>query len=213
MLPACWPTTASRTTPGPNSAEVGIAPNLLIALGFVALIALAALRAYLERLPAARRFFAATGWLEVGGLALMLGGLIFLGCAQILLRNAFHSGWLWADPLMRHLVLWLGALGASLASARMRHISVDALSRLLPESLLPLRRFIVYGLTAIVAYVLLISAVRLVANERGFGEVAFLGVRTWVLQLVLPVAFGIITYRTLLAIFLARESVESGLES
>jgi len=192
---------------------VSIAPNLLIALGFVGLVVLAGLRAALDRSPHARRFFAATVWFEIGALAAMLAALIFLGCAQILLRNAFNSGWLWADPLMRHLVLWLGALGAALASARMRHISVDALSRLLPPNLLPLRRFIVYGLTAIAAYALLISTVRLVADERGFGEVAFLGIRTWMLQLVLPVAFGIITYRTLLAIFLGRESVESGLES
>jgi hypothetical protein len=33
-----------------------------------------------------------------------------------------------------------------------------------------------------------------------------------VLQTILPVAFAMITYRTLLAIFLGRESVEAGLE-
>jgi C4-dicarboxylate transporter DctQ subunit len=184
----------------------------MLVLGFVGLVVLAALRGGLERSPRARRFFAATGRVEIAVVALMLVALVFLGCAQIFLRNAFHSGWLWADPLMRHIVLWLGALGAALASARMRHISVDALSRLLPASALPLRRLIVYGVTAAVAYALTVATVRLVVDERGFGEVAFLGVRTWVLQLILPAAFAIITYRTLLAIFLGRESVESGLE-
>lgn len=185
---------------------------LMLALGFAALVALAALRASLERAPRARRFFSITERVEVGVIALMLLALVALGCAQILLRNVFNSGLLWADPLMRHLVLALGALGAALASARMRHISVDALSRVLPASLLPLRRLVVYGVTAVAAYALMIAAMRLVADERGFGEVAFLGVRTWVLQLVLPVSFGIITYRTALAIFLGREAVESGLE-
>lgn len=185
---------------------------LLLVLGFIGLVVLAALRAGLERSPRARRFFAATGRAEVAIIALMLVALVFLGCAQIFLRNAFHSGWLWADPLMRHIVLWLGALGAALASARMRHISVDALSRLLPASALPLRRLIVYGVTAVVAYTLTVATIRLVVDERGFGEVAFFGVRTWMLQLILPVAFAMITYRTLLAIFLGRESVESGLE-
>ncbi len=186
--------------------------TIMLVLGFVGLVVLAALRGGLERSPRARRFFAATGRVEITVVALMLVALVFLGCAQIFLRNAFHSGWLWADPLMRHIVLWLGALGAALASARMRHISVDALSRLLPASALPLRRLIVYGVTAVVAYALTVATVRLVVDERGFGEVAFLGVRTWVLQLILPVAFAMITYRTLLAIFLGRESVESGLE-
>jgi TRAP-type C4-dicarboxylate transport system permease small subunit len=185
---------------------------LLLVLGFAALVALAALRASLDRAPRARRFFALTGRVELAVLALMLIALVFLGCAQILLRNAFQSGWLWADPLMRHIVLWLGALGAALASARMRHISVDALSRLLPAAALPLRRLIVYGVTAVVAYALTVATVRLVVDERSFGEIAFLGVPTWVLQLILPAAFAIITYRTLLAIFLGRESVELGLE-
>lgn len=185
---------------------------LLLVLGFVALVALAALRASLEAAPRARRFFYITGRVEIVILALMLMTLVFLGCAQILLRNAFQSGWLWADPLMRHIVLWLGALGAALASARMRHISVDALSRLLPAAALPLRRLIVYGVTAVVAYALTVATVRLVVDERSYGEIAFLGVPTWVLQLILPGAFAIITYRTLLAIFLGRESVEAGLE-
>jgi TRAP-type C4-dicarboxylate transport system permease small subunit len=184
----------------------------LIVLGFVAIAVLAALRAGLERSPRARRFFAFTNGVEIAVIALMLLALVVFGCAQILLRNAFNSGLLWADPLMRHLVLWLGALGAALASARMRHISVDSLSRLLPPSLLPLRRLIVYGVTAVAAYALMVATLRLIADERSYGEVAFLGLRTWVLQLVLPIAFAMITYRTLLAIFLGRESVESGLE-
>lgn len=187
-------------------------PTVLIVLGFAGLAVLAGVRAWLERSQPARNFFAFTTRVEVGLLTLMLATLVVLGCAQIVLRNAFSSGLLWADPLMRHLVLWLGALGACLASARMRHISVDALSRLLPPSALPLRRLIVYGATAAASYVLMIAAMRLVASERSFGEIAFLGIRTWVLQLVLPIAFAIITYRSILAIFLGREAVEAGLE-
>ncbi len=187
--------------------------TLSIVLGFLAIVAMAGLRATLEKSARARRFFDVTMRIEVGVLALMLLALVVLGCAQIVLRNAFNSGILWADPLMRHLVLWLGALGAALASARMRHISVDALSRLLPRSALPTRRAVVYGVTAVAAYMLMIATIRLIVDERSFGDVAFLGVRTWVLQLILPLSFALIAYRTLLAIFLARESDESGLAS
>jgi TRAP-type C4-dicarboxylate transport system permease small subunit len=192
---------------------VSPALKLIIALGFVALVLLAALRARLERQDRGSGFFAAMARVEVGFIALMLLVLVALGCVQIVLRNAFHSGLLWADPLMRHLVLWLGAFGAALASARMRHISVDALSRLLPERYHPLRRSIVYGLTAVAGYLLLISTVRLVLDERQYGDIAFLGIRTWVLEAVLPLAFAIITYRTLVGLFLGRESAESQLEA
>ncbi len=146
-------------------------------------------------------------------MALLLGTLVVLGALQILLRNAFHSGLLWADPLMRHIVLWLGAMGAALASAHMRHITVDALSRLLPAWWRPARRVVVYGSTAVVAYLLAVAAVRLVVDERGFGDVAFLGIETWVMQLILPGCFALIAYRSLLAIFLRWEPAEAGAEA
>ena len=187
--------------------------KLIIAAGFVILVALAGLRAWLEHRQRATGYFAAMARVEIGFIALMLLSLVGLGCVQILLRNAFHSGLIWADPLMRHLVLWLGAFGAALASARMRHISVDALSRLLPERFHPLRRFIVYGITAIAGYLLVVATVRLVLDERQYPEVAFLGIQTWMLEAVLPIAFAIITYRTLVGLFLGRESAETQIET
>jgi len=99
-----------------------------------------------------------------------------------------------------------------MAAARMSHITVDVVSRLLPERLKPARRWVVYGATAITAYLLAIAAVRLVIDERTYHEVAFLGIQTWVLELILPFAFAVITYRTILAIFLAREPAEAGSE-
>jgi len=186
-------------------------PGVLVA-GFALLAALAAVRARLERHAGARALFLAAGRLEIGVVALLLASLVILGAAQIFLRNAFDSGLMWADPVMRHILLWLGAMGAMLAAARMNHITVDALSRILPPSLKPARRWVVYGATAVVAYVLAIAAARLVIDERLYGDVAFLGVRTWVLQLILPAAFFVITYRTLLAIFLGREPAETGVE-
>jgi TRAP-type C4-dicarboxylate transport system permease small subunit len=184
----------------------------VVIAGFALLAALAALRARLERRDAWRAFFRAAGHAEIAIITLLLASLVVLGGVQIFLRNAFHSGLLWADPLMRHVVLWLGAMGATLAAARMRHITVDALTRVLPPALRPARRLVVHGTTSIAAYALAIAAVRLVIDERSFGEVAFLGIRTWTLQLILPVAFFAITYRTLLAIFLGRESAEAGTE-
>jgi TRAP-type C4-dicarboxylate transport system permease small subunit len=187
-------------------------PTVLAIAGFGVLVALAAARARLERHAGARSFFGFAGRLEIGVIALLLGTLVIVGALQIFLRNVFHSGLLWADPLMRHTVLWLGAMGATLAAARMNHITVDALSRVMPPAFRPARRVVVYGATSIAAYLLAIAAMRLVIDEREFGDVAFLGIRTWVMQLILPAAFLVITYRTLLAIFLGREPAEAGAE-
>jgi len=186
--------------------------HLVALAGFLLLLALAAGRAALERRGRGGALFGAAGRAEVLFVALLLLTLVALGATQIFLRNFFNSGLLWADPLMRHIVLWLGACGAALASARVRHISVDALTRVLPARSRPGRRVIVYSATAIAAYLLAISTVRLVIDEREFGEIAFLGVHTWVAQLILPAAFVLITYRTLLGIFLAREPAETAEE-
>jgi TRAP-type C4-dicarboxylate transport system permease small subunit len=182
----------------------------LVAFGFVVLFVLALARARLDRRAAARRVFDFFWRVEIAVIALLLASLVVLGTIQIVMRNFMHSGLLWADPFMRHAVLYLGAMGAMVAAARLNHITVDVVSRFIPAGLKPARRWFVYGATAIAAYLLAIAATRLVINEHEYHEVAFLGIQTWVLELILPFAFAVITYRTLLAIFLAREPAEAG---
>jgi C4-dicarboxylate transporter DctQ subunit len=168
--------------------------------------ALAVVRAYLYRGNRFDRFFTTFSRIEVGAIMVLLAALVFLGCMQIVLRNFFHSGIIWADPLMRHIVLWLGCLGAALATTRVRHINIDVFSRLLPERFKPVRRAIVYTATALAAFVLGVAALRLVVDERAFGDFAFAAVKTWVLQTVLPFAFFVISYRSLVNLFTGREA-------
>ena len=176
---------------------------LLIVLG-ISILAL--VRAYLDKKPGWRAFFGFLGRVEVAIIALLLASLIFFGCLQIFLRNVFHSGIIWADPLMRHIVLWLGCLGGVMATARIRHISIDVFTRFLPAPLQPFRDKIVYFATAVAASVLGLAALKLVIDEKEFGEKAFLNLDVWMLQLILPIAFFLITYRSLLNIFLSRKA-------
>ena len=168
--------------------------------------AAAVVRTVLYRKRKLPGLFGFVGRLEVGIIATMLLALVLLGCMQIVLRNFFHSGVLWADPLMRHLVLWLGCLGAALATTRVRHINIDVFSRLVHRRHKGYRRAIVYTATAIAAFYLGAAALRLVVDERAFGDVAFGSVKTWVLQIVLPVSFFLISYRSLVNLFTGRES-------
>jgi len=178
------------------------------------LVALAGGRALLIRRKILDRLFNALGWVEVSILGLMLGTLIVLGGLQIVLRNFFHGGVLWADPLMRHIVLWLGCLGAALATTSGRHINIDVFSRMLPEGAGPWQRTLVYGATATATFMLGVSAWRLVLDERTYGDLGFGPVPVWVLQLVLPVAFFMICYRSLVNLFigLEPETLEEGME-
>ena len=170
------------------------------------ILILALVRALLDKRPKWKAFFAFLGRVEVAVIGLLLGALIFFGCLQIFLRNVFHSGVIWADPLMRHIVLWLGCLGGVMATARIRHISIDIFSRFLPGPLQAFRDKIIYLATALVSSVLGMAALRLVFQEKEFGERAFLNIDVWVLQLVIPFAFFLIAYRSLLNTFLGRKA-------
>ena len=170
------------------------------------IVALAIVRAVLYRKRRLLGLYGVVGRLEVGVIAALLLALVLLGCMQIVLRNFFHSGVLWADPLMRHLVLWLGCLGAALATTRVRHINIDVFTRLVPRRHRGYRRAVVYTATAVAAFYLGVAALRLVVDEHAFGDVAFGTVKTWVLQTVLPISFFIISYRSLVNLFTGRES-------
>jgi TRAP-type C4-dicarboxylate transport system permease small subunit len=133
--------------------------------------------------------------LEDGLLALLLGALIVLAALQILLRGVFGTGLAWADPLLRALVLWLGLLGAVAASRDGRHITVDAVSRLLPGRMRAAVTVATSLFAAAVSALIAWHAGRFVASEFAFGSSAFSGIPAWALQSIIPVAFGAIALR------------------
>lgn len=131
-------------------------------------------------------------------LVLLLGATVLLAPLQILLRGAFGTGIAWIDPLLRVLVLWLGLLGALVASRDGRLISIDVMSRILPPRPRAAAGAATSLFTASVSGIVAYHAARFVASELRFGIVAFSGIPAWVLESILPFAFGAIALRYLL---------------
>ncbi len=127
--------------------------------------------------------------------AVILLGMVFLSGLQIVLRNFFDSGLLWIDPLLRHLVLALALIGAVIATGLKRHVQINVLGRLLQGK----THDVVGGLIAILAggvtLTLAHAALLFLADERAFGETLFLGIPSWGVALLFPVAFLAMTYR------------------
>ena len=69
-----------------------------------------------------------TAWIEDGLLVLIVATLVGIAGLQIILRDFFNIGLTWGDPLLRTLVLWVGMLGAMIASRTENHISIDCLA-------------------------------------------------------------------------------------
>ena len=135
-------------------------------------------------------------------LCLLLGLMIFLGAMQIVQRNFLSTSYAWTDELLRLLVLWLGLVGAVAASRDDRHISIDILSRYLPEKRINQVRLAVDFFTATVCAVLAWHCARFVWLEKEFGATVMTGQPAWIFEAVIPVAFALIAYRY--AIFFLR---------
>ena len=73
--------------------------------------------------------------IEGAVLIFLLLVMLFMAFGQVVLRNVFTGGIVWGDILLRHLVLWIGFLGAALATSGERHINIDILTRYLSERL------------------------------------------------------------------------------
>lgn len=176
-------------------------------LPFVLAIALAlgaalGIRWYLTREGRIDRFHRVTRLLEEAGLSVLFFGVLAVTCLQIFMRNLFHSGFIWTEPMARYLVLWIAFFGAYTATSRGRHLAIDIVALLLR----PRTRAILQRVTALIAAGVCIAlangAYAYIRQEYEFGREAFLGMRTWVVQSILLFGFGMLAYRFLVATFI-----------
>lgn len=146
--------------------------------------------------------------IENAVLVVLLVALVALACGQIVLRNLFSVGIVWADGLIRLLVLWLALLGAVAASGERRHIAIDALIRVLPERA-RLAADALRGLFAAAVCALLARySWSFVADSRAFGDLLLDGLPAWWFQLILPAGFALMACRFMLgAVRAAREAL------
>ncbi len=137
-------------------------------------------------------------FLEDSLLVTLLVALILLATVQIVMRNVFDAGFAWSDELSRLLVLWL-AMAAAIAAARDdRHIAIDVLSRFLKGRALAATRMVVALFTSAVCGVLAWHAGRFVNEARIYEDLLLGTVPAWLLQSILPIAFGVMALRYLM---------------
>ncbi len=133
--------------------------------------------------------------LEHGLLVVLLVGLIGLGLSQILLRNFAGISLVWADAMMRAMVLWLAMLAGAIAAGRLKHIRIDLIDQWLGEPWARRINRITLLLTSLVCVLVGSQCFRLVLLEREFPGEAFLGIPVWAVLLILPIGFGLMAAR------------------
>jgi TRAP-type C4-dicarboxylate transport system permease small subunit len=124
--------------------------------------------------------------IETGLLVVFLSTMILLAFLQVMLRNFFGIGFLWADPLVRHLVIWVGFLGAAVATHEERHIGIDALTRFFS----PRWKAAAHAATSLFAIVVCLfladAAWVFLQDEKASGSDFMLNLPTWIALLVIP---------------------------
>ena len=130
---------------------------------------------------------------------ILVAVMVLMAFLQVILRN-FDAGLLWADIFLRHLVLWVGFIGASLATRDEKHISIDALSRLVPERFLPYVKLIVDAVTLVICLVLANAGYQFLGYEIEANTILFNDIPAWPFQLIIPAGFALIAFRFFLKI-------------
>ena len=151
--------------------------------------------------------------LETSLVVLLLGLMIFLDFAQVILRNFFSSGFIWADTFLRQTVLWVAFLGASLAVQERKHINIDVLSRLMPERWKRLSRLLTDVFSAVVCFAFLRASITFVKNEIAQATILFLDLPAWYFQIIIPVGYGLICFRFLIKALEDLHSLSRGSEA
>ena len=125
----------------------------------------------------------------------LVTGMVVLSAVQILLRNVWHTGLNWAEPLLGMALLWLTMLGALAAAGLGRHLAID-----LAAALLPRRASVWVGratsvFAAVVCGLLAWAAGRYVGFQREMDATVLLGWPIWKYYGIIPVAFWLMVFR------------------
>ncbi|HJT97140.1 MAG TPA: TRAP transporter small permease, partial [Rhodanobacteraceae bacterium] len=126
--------------------------------------------------------------------AVLVLAMVVLAGAQILLRNLFETGFAWADPLLRAMVLWAAMLGALAAARDDKHIGLDLLTHFLHGRARRVARTISLLFAAVLCAAMAWHGGRLVALDFDGGQPVG-AIPGWIIELILPVGFALLALR------------------
>lgn len=133
-------------------------------------------------------------------LCLFLAAMIGLAFLQVIMRNVFNAGLPWADTVVRHLVLWVGFLGATLATKLNQHLTLEVVTKYLPERGCHLTAVLVRVFAGVVCFFLLCASLRFLADEASTGEQFLHLFPSWWVLVIIPATFILIPFHLLFSI-------------
>lgn len=128
-------------------------------------------------------------------LAAVLSVMLLLAVGDIAMRLITGGSLIWIPPVLQVLVLWLGLLGALLASRSQEHIAIDVISRFVG----PLGKKIcgISGslFAAVVCSLVAYFSIEFIQQSIEYDDIAFAQVPAWPLQIIIPFTFSLMALR------------------
>lgn len=132
-----------------------------------------------------------TGWLIIFFLSIM----ILMAFGQVVLRNIFHTGIEWGDVFLRHIVLWIGFLGAAIATGEGRHLKIEFVNKLAAERYRKVIYIVTNLFAAAVCVFLMKAAASFVRLEIESGSTLILDLPTTYFIIIIPAGYGLLAFR------------------
>ena len=126
---------------------------------------------------------------------ILLSFLMIVAFTQVVLRNLFSSGFIWADILLRNSVLWIALLGASIATKERKHIAIDVVSKFFSIRQKYIIEIIISIISIYICHLLAIASFTFLVDERMYGSILVLNIPTWYFLTIVPFAFYSIAFR------------------
>lgn len=134
---------------------------------------------------------------ENGLVVLCLATMVLLPLIEASMRRLFNEGVPGASTIVQHLCLVLSMVGGAIAARENRLLALSTFSEFLKGRWKWLSQVLGHGFGAAIAMTLCVASAQYVMQERTSGNIFAYGIPRWVLELVMPLGFGLISVRLL----------------
>lgn len=123
--------------------------------------------------------------------------LVSLSFVQVLMRQFFSSGILWGDTFLRHLVLWVGFIGAQTATTQKKHFAIDFLKKSFSKEWNAVIQIALDIFSAVVLVFLSNSGIKFLKDEYEARSILFsigsIPIQAWWIDSIIPAGFILMT--------------------
>jgi tripartite ATP-independent transporter DctM subunit len=124
-----------------------------------------------------------------------LAAMLLLPVTEILLRRVFKTGISGSSVIVQHLTLIVGMLGGAIAARDRRLLALSPVQTLLAGQGRAAAKVFSGGFAAAICFFLCLASLQYVLAVKPLGKILVYGIPVWVIQLILPLGFGLITLR------------------